>query len=286
MPKLTLPSLPPGPRQTLSTELHTLHRRAGWPSVRDLARALGAGVASPSRIHDAFTKPRLPAWGLVQVLVTELAQRIPRTEPETEAERFHALWEAAAEASAEAADVSAAPVSRDFPPPPLVLSPPPLVPPRPSVPPARTNRLIAETRSKGKQHYLAKERHEKILRVNAYLEALERDEEPEVPLSRVLQSMISLLQERGDEVMAKIRYARRGVKRLVNSTDSVHEDRVLSARFEDLDEMEAELNKWLRECRTLKGVDDFAEMRRALDHKDRVFSSKITLLTRPLDLPD
>ncbi|MFF5768787.1 hypothetical protein ACFY8F_40520 [Streptomyces tanashiensis] len=99
MPKLTAPSLPPGPRQTLSLELHTLHRRAGWPSVRDLSRALGDGVASPSRIHDAFTKPRLPSWGLLDVLVTELARRVPRADPTGVSERFHGLWETAAEAS-------------------------------------------------------------------------------------------------------------------------------------------------------------------------------------------
>lgn len=99
MPKLTAPPLPPGPRQRLSLELHTLHRSAGWPSVRDLSRALGDGVASPSRIHDAFTKPRLPAWGLLDVLVTELARRIPRADPTAVSERFHGLWEAAAEAS-------------------------------------------------------------------------------------------------------------------------------------------------------------------------------------------
>ncbi|MFC9596226.1 hypothetical protein ACFTUC_41335 [Streptomyces sp. NPDC056944] len=98
MPKLTAPPLPPGPRQTLSLELHTLHRRAGWPSVRDLSRALGDGVASPSRIHDAFTKPRLPAWGLLDVLVTELARRVPRADPTAVFERFHDLWETAAEA--------------------------------------------------------------------------------------------------------------------------------------------------------------------------------------------
>ncbi|MFF0561528.1 hypothetical protein [Streptomyces sp. NPDC004266] len=129
MPKLTAPPLPPGPRQTLSLELHTLHRRAGWPSVRDLSRALGAGVASPSRIHDAFTKPRLPDWGLLDVLVTALAKKIPRADPAAEVERFHALWDAASEDQPAPVDSSSAGAERDIPPPPPLTVPPPAIPP-------------------------------------------------------------------------------------------------------------------------------------------------------------
>lgn len=97
MARLTAPLFAPGPRKRLSDELHALHRRAGWPSVRELARALGSGVASSSRIHDAFTKPRLPVWGLVEVLVAELTSRIPSGPSTTEeVKRFHSYWEAAA----------------------------------------------------------------------------------------------------------------------------------------------------------------------------------------------
>ncbi|MEU9858777.1 hypothetical protein [Streptomyces sp. NPDC047974] len=99
MAKQTPPTLPPGPRRTLSDELHALHRRAGWPSLRDLVDALGNGVASRSRIGDVFAHPRLPAWGLLELLVTELASRARRPDPTAEVDRFHALWEAAAEAS-------------------------------------------------------------------------------------------------------------------------------------------------------------------------------------------
>ncbi|MFE5515857.1 hypothetical protein ACFQ9J_35580 [Streptomyces sp. NPDC056529] len=98
MPKLTPPSLPPGPRQDLSTELHRLHLRAGRPSVRELSRALGQGVVSSSRIHDAFTKERVPAWALLDLLVPELARRVPRADPAEEVVRFHLLWQAAVEA--------------------------------------------------------------------------------------------------------------------------------------------------------------------------------------------
>lgn len=98
MPKLTPPLLPSGPRQDLSTELHRLHLRAGRPSVRELAKALGHGVVSSSRIHDAFTKERVPAWGLLDLLVPELARRVPRVDPAEEVVRFHLLWQAAVEA--------------------------------------------------------------------------------------------------------------------------------------------------------------------------------------------
>ncbi|MGW5779894.1 hypothetical protein [Streptomyces sp. NPDC003863] len=113
----------------MSTELHTLHRRAGWPSVRELSRALGDGVASPSRIHDAFTKPRLPDWGLLDVLVTALAEKIPRADPAAEAERFYALWDAASDeplASTESPPVGA---ERSIPPPPPLRAGPSAVPP-------------------------------------------------------------------------------------------------------------------------------------------------------------
>ncbi|GHG29474.1 hypothetical protein [Streptomyces hydrogenans] len=66
--------------------------------MRELARALGPGVVSSSRIHDAFTKPRLPTWGLVEMLVTELGSRTPGADAAVEVKRFHALWDVAAEA--------------------------------------------------------------------------------------------------------------------------------------------------------------------------------------------
>ncbi|RFC71088.1 tetratricopeptide repeat-containing protein [Streptomyces sp. AcE210] len=108
MPKLTAPFIEPGPHRRLNEELHALHRRAGWPPVRELARALGAGVASSSRIHDAFAKPRLPGWGLLEVLVRELTSRVPGgAATEDEVKRFHELWDVAADAG------TAAPSSSD-----------------------------------------------------------------------------------------------------------------------------------------------------------------------------
>ncbi|MFD0354344.1 hypothetical protein ACFVHW_11480 [Streptomyces sp. NPDC127110] len=66
--------------------------------MRELARALGTGVVSSSRIHDAFSKPRLPTWGLVQMLVVELAGRTPGADAAAEVKRFHVVWDEAAEA--------------------------------------------------------------------------------------------------------------------------------------------------------------------------------------------
>lgn len=95
MPSLQRPPLPDGPQRELRDELHELHRRAGWPSVRSISRRLGGGVASPSRVHDAFTKPRLPDWGLVQLIVEELSKNTPDTQSTAEVTRFHRLWLAA-----------------------------------------------------------------------------------------------------------------------------------------------------------------------------------------------
>lgn len=92
MARLKRPDLPFGPLQNLNDALHDLHQRAGLPSVRDLARSVGTGVASRSRIHDAFTGSRLPSWGLVQLLARALAQTVPAGDIAQEEKDLHALW--------------------------------------------------------------------------------------------------------------------------------------------------------------------------------------------------
>ncbi|MFE1264618.1 DnaB-like helicase N-terminal domain-containing protein [Streptomyces albogriseolus] len=59
-------------------------------------------VVSHTNIHHAFIKPALPSWGLVEVVVEQLAHRArPRLVAEAEVDRFKALWdEAHASASA------------------------------------------------------------------------------------------------------------------------------------------------------------------------------------------
>jgi len=90
--RLKRPDLPFGPLRDLNDALHDLHQRAGLRSVRDLARSVGAGVASRSRIHDAFTGSRLPSWGLVQLLARALAQTVPGGDTAREEKDLHALW--------------------------------------------------------------------------------------------------------------------------------------------------------------------------------------------------
>ncbi|MFG2306715.1 helix-turn-helix domain-containing protein [Actinacidiphila glaucinigra] len=51
---------------------------------------------SHTKIHHAFTKPVLPSWGVIDVVVEQLAKRArPRLVPEAEVNRFKTLWDAA-----------------------------------------------------------------------------------------------------------------------------------------------------------------------------------------------
>ncbi|MFI5521976.1 DnaB-like helicase N-terminal domain-containing protein [Streptomyces platensis] len=53
-------------------------------------------VVSHTNIHHAFIKPTLPSWGVVEVVVEQLAlQARPRRVAETEVNRFKALWDEA-----------------------------------------------------------------------------------------------------------------------------------------------------------------------------------------------
>ncbi|SDI31147.1 Flp pilus assembly protein TadD, contains TPR repeats [Actinokineospora alba] len=63
--------------------LHNLHHRAGWPSLRDMAKELGC---SRTTVLAAFSEPRLPKWGLLELIVETLGGDV---------ERFHELWLAA-----------------------------------------------------------------------------------------------------------------------------------------------------------------------------------------------
>ncbi|KRE95372.1 hypothetical protein ASG76_06870 [Nocardioides sp. Soil774] len=65
MGALPRPDLAPGPHRDLVLALHDLHRRGGWPSLRTLARAAGC---SHTTVSSAFSSPRLPGWGLVELL--------------------------------------------------------------------------------------------------------------------------------------------------------------------------------------------------------------------------
>ncbi|MFF3018195.1 hypothetical protein [Streptomyces sp. NPDC057939] len=91
------PDLPPGARRDLNQELHLLHRRAGLPSVRELAEAIGK---SPSGVHNAFRLAKVPEHRLTMAIVGRLTLRVPdwgvgirqETGIERSLHRFERLW--------------------------------------------------------------------------------------------------------------------------------------------------------------------------------------------------
>lgn len=83
MSALPRPDHPPGPHRDLVTELHELHHRAGWPSLRTLARESGV---SHTTVSKAFSQPALPSWGTLELLVEAMGG---------DTGQFHDLWLAA-----------------------------------------------------------------------------------------------------------------------------------------------------------------------------------------------
>jgi len=95
MAKLMRPDVPQGPLDDLLRALHELHLEAGYPSTRTLRDDIGRAVASHTAIHQLFTSPRLPAWGLVELIVEAMARRAQRNDV-AEIERLRRLWTKAA----------------------------------------------------------------------------------------------------------------------------------------------------------------------------------------------
>ncbi|MGH3362765.1 MAG: AAA family ATPase, partial [Nocardioides sp.] len=60
------PEIPPGARRELVDALHDLHHRAGWPSLRTLAKHAGC---SHTTVSATFSSPKLPTWGVLELLV-------------------------------------------------------------------------------------------------------------------------------------------------------------------------------------------------------------------------
>lgn len=83
MSALPRADLPPGPHRDLVDALHDLHHRAGWPSLRTLARESGVSHTTVSKVMSA---PALPSWGTLELLVEAMGGDTPR---------FHDLWLAA-----------------------------------------------------------------------------------------------------------------------------------------------------------------------------------------------
>ncbi|GCD89926.1 AAA family ATPase [Nocardioides sp. LS1] len=83
MGALPRPAIPPGAQRDLNDALHDLHHRSGWPSLRVLAREAGC---SHTTVSGVFSAPRLPAWGVLEVLVEAMHGEVGQ---------FHSLWLAA-----------------------------------------------------------------------------------------------------------------------------------------------------------------------------------------------
>jgi transcriptional regulator with XRE-family HTH domain len=96
MSSLPRPDLPPGPHRDLVTALHDLHHRAGWPSLRTLARETGV---SHTTVSKAFSSTSLPSWGTLELLVEAMGGS---------AVEFHERWLVASTPT----DASARPVPR------------------------------------------------------------------------------------------------------------------------------------------------------------------------------
>jgi len=91
---LPQPTLPEGALADLFSALHELHHRTGRPSLRQMASEVGC---SHTTISAAFSEPRLPRWGLLELIVETL---------DGDPEQFRSLW-LAASAAPPAAEASA-----------------------------------------------------------------------------------------------------------------------------------------------------------------------------------
>lgn len=72
-----------GPARMLNDALHDLHHRAGWPSLRTLARETGV---SHTTVSKTFSTAPLPSWGTLELLVEAM---------DGDTTTFHDLWLAA-----------------------------------------------------------------------------------------------------------------------------------------------------------------------------------------------
>ena len=83
MSALPRPDLPAGPHRDLVGAVHDLHHRAGWPSLRTLARSAGVSHTTVSKV---FSSPALPTWGTLELLVEAMQGDVAQ---------FHLWWLAA-----------------------------------------------------------------------------------------------------------------------------------------------------------------------------------------------
>ncbi|MFI6620198.1 hypothetical protein [Streptomyces sp. NPDC050528] len=96
------PQLRPGALRDLNQQLHRLHKRAGCPTTRDIAKRLD-GRFGHTTIHNAFSKPELPSFKVVSAIALQLADRVRDFGPGTDREesldnidrRIDRLWKEA-----------------------------------------------------------------------------------------------------------------------------------------------------------------------------------------------
>jgi CRISPR system Cascade subunit CasE len=92
------PVLAHGPIRDLNMALHDLHRRAGFPSAREIARTVGMGH---STVHNVFARARLPQYDQLMKVAGCLALRaftqssISEQALDSVSGSFHELWQRA-----------------------------------------------------------------------------------------------------------------------------------------------------------------------------------------------
>lgn len=91
MARLPRPNLPPGALNDLIGELHVLHRRAGFPSLRTIARSSGYSRDTISRL---FSRPPSPPKLNVLLDVVQYLSAHIRGIDDDVLDRFDSLWNA------------------------------------------------------------------------------------------------------------------------------------------------------------------------------------------------
>ncbi|WCN81773.1 WD40 repeat domain-containing protein [Micromonospora sp. LH3U1] len=81
-----------GGLKQLNHELHRLHARAGYPSVRDMARACDCG---PNLVKKVFSAPQIPNLPRLLKIVEFLAKLDRKADPDAQCDHFDSLWQAA-----------------------------------------------------------------------------------------------------------------------------------------------------------------------------------------------
>lgn len=99
MGALPRPDLPRGAHRELNDALHELHQRAGRPGLRVLAHEAGC---SHTTVSKAFSSSRVPAWGILELLIEAMGG---------DADELKPLWVAATGGATAPAPLRSSPVA-------------------------------------------------------------------------------------------------------------------------------------------------------------------------------